>query len=57
MLDGVGHSLLNALSDKKSLAEVLKNSPIARYDKEWGDGFLKPEKFLSLVYEGMKKRP
>lgn len=57
MLDEVGHSLLNALSDKKSLAELIKNSPIAKFDKEWGDGFLKPETFLSLVYEGMKKRP
>lgn len=55
MLDAVGSKMAAAIKAGKSLAEMTKNSPFSAFDKEWGDGFLKPQKFLELVYNGMKK--
>ncbi len=37
----------------RSLAEVVAAKPGARYDAEWGDLFMTPSAFLSLVYQGV----
>lgn len=37
----------------KSLAEVVAAKPTEKYDAKWGGGFMKPEVFLGLVYQGV----
>lgn len=36
----------------KTLAEVVAAKPTEKYDATWGAGFMKPEVFLGLVYQG-----
>jgi len=50
MLGGV-RAAVGALVDAgKSLEETLAAKPTAPWDEKWGDGFLNPERFTSLVY-------
>lgn len=37
----------------KSLAETAASKPGARYDAEWGNGFIDPVWFTGLVYQGV----
>ena len=37
----------------QSLAEVVAAKPSARYDEEWGKGFIDPPAFIALVYQGV----
>jgi glyoxylase-like metal-dependent hydrolase (beta-lactamase superfamily II) len=37
----------------RSLAEVIAAKPGARYDAEWGNGFMTPALFLEWVYQGV----
>ena len=37
----------------KTLDEVVAAKPLATYDAKWGGGFMKPEVFLGLVYQGV----
>jgi len=55
MLVTVRNRMAAAIKAGKSLPQLSKKSPIAEFDKEWGDGFLKPAKFLELIYKGMKQ--
>jgi glyoxylase-like metal-dependent hydrolase (beta-lactamase superfamily II) len=50
MLGGV-RAAVGALVDAgKSMEETLAAKPTAPWDEEWGDGYLSPERFTSLVY-------
>jgi len=57
MLRQVDASLAPLIRQGKSLEEVQAADPLAPLAKEWGDGFLSPEQFLGVVYEGMSQRP
>ncbi len=37
----------------RTLAEVVAAQPLAQYDSKWGAGFMKPDVFLGLVYQGV----
>ena len=37
----------------RSLDEVIAAKPSARTDDEWGNGFIDPSAFLTLVYQGV----
>jgi glyoxylase-like metal-dependent hydrolase (beta-lactamase superfamily II) len=39
----------------KSRDEVVAAKPTADLDEEWGDGFLKPDVWVGIVYDGMTK--
>jgi glyoxylase-like metal-dependent hydrolase (beta-lactamase superfamily II) len=39
----------------KSRDEVVAAHPTADLDEEWGDGFLKPDVWVGIVYDGMTK--
>jgi glyoxylase-like metal-dependent hydrolase (beta-lactamase superfamily II) len=55
------HDMLADVRDKvsalkkqgRSVAEVVAAKPSAQYDAKWGGGFMKPEVFLGLVYQGV----
>jgi cyclase len=47
---------VNALvREGKSLEEVRAAAPTAEFDAAWGGGFMKPESWLQMVYEGVKR--
>jgi len=35
---------------------VIAAKPTAEWDASWGTGFMKPDVFLGIVYESMKKK-
>lgn len=39
----------------KTKAEVIAGKPLAEWDATWGTGFMKPDVFLGIVYDSMKK--
>ena len=55
MLKTVGKRMVDAVAAEKSLADLQQNSPLADLDATWGKGFLKPPKFLELVYMRIKQ--
>ena len=55
MLETVGKRMADVVAAGKSLADLQQNSPLADLDATWGKGFLKPPKFLELVYTGIKQ--
>lgn len=54
MLEEIGKRVAAGLSESKSFDQFFAGNPTAEFDAEWGGGFLKPKKFLELVYLGMK---
>ncbi len=38
------------IEDGKTLEEVLASMPTHEYDASWGNGFLKPEQFVTIIY-------
>jgi glyoxylase-like metal-dependent hydrolase (beta-lactamase superfamily II) len=39
-----------------TLRQVLASKPTKEYDAQWGKGFLDPERFVTMLYEGMRKK-
>jgi cyclase len=58
------HDTLKAIRDNvaklvaagKSMDEVIAAKPSAEFDAEWGNGFMKPATFLSIVYDSLKPK-
>jgi glyoxylase-like metal-dependent hydrolase (beta-lactamase superfamily II) len=53
MLVAVRESVAGLKKQGKSQEEVIAAKPSAAYDAKWGGGFMKPEVFLGLVYQGV----
>lgn len=43
----------SAIADGLSLEEFLASDPTAEYDTTWGQGFLTPEQFQTIVYQSL----
>ncbi|MEE8424988.1 MAG: MBL fold metallo-hydrolase [Elusimicrobiota bacterium] len=54
MLKGVRSALIPLAESGLTLEEVLARRPLKRFDAEWGDGWLKPEQFLRIVFLAVK---
>jgi hypothetical protein len=54
MLESIGKRIAAAVAGGKKLEDLYAASPTAEFDADWGNGFLKPKKFIELVYTGMK---
>ena len=57
MLVGVRARLAKLVAAKRTLPQVIAAKPLADYDASWGQGFLKPEQFLTIAYASMSKGP
>lgn len=57
MLLDVRSRTRTAIQNGTTLADFIVSQPTADYDKAWGKGFLSPEKFLTIVYQGLAARP
>jgi glyoxylase-like metal-dependent hydrolase (beta-lactamase superfamily II) len=55
MLRDVRDAVAPMVTEGKSADEVVAAKPTAAWDEVWGKGFLNPERFTRIVYEGMKK--
>ena len=57
----VYHNLLKTVRDRigaaiaqgQTLEQVLADSPLTDLDEKYGQGFLKPEQFLTIIYKGL----
>ena len=46
-----------AIAQGLSLEEFIASNPTANYDATWGQGFLEPEQFLTIVYQSYQEDP
>lgn len=54
MLVAVRDRVQKLKSKGKSLQEVVAAKPTANFDNTWAKGFLKPDRFVTIVYESLK---
>lgn len=57
MLLDVRAKVAGLIKQGKTLAEVQAAKPSAKWDADWGKGFLTPEQFVGIVYESLAKAP
>ncbi|MEO5579520.1 MAG: MBL fold metallo-hydrolase [Gemmatimonadaceae bacterium] len=50
MVKSVGDRVARLVALRRTLAQVLAAKPSADFDAKWGNGFMKPEQFVSIVY-------
>jgi len=55
MLVTVRQRVTRLLSQRRSIQQVLAAKPLADLDAQWGNGFLKPEPFLTIVYQSLSQ--
>ncbi len=55
MLATIRDRVRKAIQDGKTLDQTVAMKPTAEFDAAWGNGFLKPDAFVALVYSGLKK--
>ncbi len=56
MLATVAGSMNEMVAAGKTLAEVQTAKPTAAFDAQWGNGFLKIEPWVEMVYHGVKRK-
>ncbi len=52
MLSTVNETVSGLVKQGKSVGETVAAAPTKKYDSQWGNGFLKPEQFVKLIYQG-----
>ena len=58
-IDGMIRASRDKVPAKKqgsSLQQVIEGKPAAGYDEKRGKGFLKPNVFLKLIYQGVQRQ-
>ncbi len=55
MLKDVSASVSALITQGKSRADAIAAKPTAKLDAVWGKGFLKPDAFVGIVYDSLKK--
>lgn len=55
MLAGVREAVAAEIKAGRSLEEAVAARPTAKWDEAWGKGFMKPEKFVDIVYTSLKR--
>lgn len=54
MLKEVKKSIAPLIASGKSIDEIVKMNPLKKLNKQWGNGFLKPEVFTKIVVNSLK---
>lgn len=57
VLVGVRDNVRKLIAQGKTLAQALAAKPSATWDAKWGGGFMKPDDFVTSVYESLVKKP
>jgi glyoxylase-like metal-dependent hydrolase (beta-lactamase superfamily II) len=55
MLATLRDSVAKLIRDGKTLEQAIEAAPTKSLDAEWGDGFLKPEQVVQMVYMDLKR--
>jgi glyoxylase-like metal-dependent hydrolase (beta-lactamase superfamily II) len=55
MLTTVKSRMQKLIDQGKTLEEIIVLKPNADYDETWGKAFLKPEQFMSIVYDSLTR--
>jgi glyoxylase-like metal-dependent hydrolase (beta-lactamase superfamily II) len=55
MLASVHARITKLIKAGKNIDEIVAAKPTADYDAKWGDGFLKPDRWVQIVYSAMQK--
>jgi cyclase len=55
MLATVHGRMTELIKEGKNIDEIVAAKPTADYDAKWGGGFLKPDKWVKIVYSVMQK--
>jgi cyclase len=53
---GVRDRVAALVARRRTLAQVLAAKPSAEYDAKWGGGFLKPDQFVTILYNDLSRR-
>jgi cyclase len=56
MLVALRAKMCKQISDGKTLADIQALQLSKEYDGEWGDGFLKPEQFIQILYDDLSRK-
>ena len=56
MLKTIRERIFQQIQEKKTLAEILGSKPTQDLDEIWGKGFMKPEKFIEIVYNDLHEK-
>jgi len=56
MLATISGRVRDQMRAKRTLEQVQAAKPTAEFDAVWGKGFLKPDKFVEMLYKNMEKR-
>ncbi len=53
LLATVANRMQALIADGKNLAEIQASKPTAEFDAQWGNGFIKPDQWVDMIYRGM----
>ena len=53
---GARAKIARLIAQKRSLAQILAARPLAEYDGTWGNGFMKPEQFITIIHSSLTTR-
>jgi cyclase len=56
VLVGIRDRVAALIQQGKTKEQVIAAKPSAQWDETWGSGFMKPDVFLGIVYESMKRK-
>ena len=56
LLATVSARMKKLMAEGKTLEEIKAAKPTADFDEQWGKGFLKPDVWVEMVYNGLKRR-
>jgi glyoxylase-like metal-dependent hydrolase (beta-lactamase superfamily II) len=56
MVKDIRDAVAKLAAGGKSLAQVIAAHPTARWDAEWGHGYIKPEMFVTMIYKTLPKK-
>jgi len=57
MLVEVDRRVSRRIAAGETRAQIVASRPTKDFDPRWGQGFLKPESFVTLVYESLIREP
>ena len=55
MLATVHEKMTKLIKEGKNIDEIVAAKPTAEFDAKWGDGFLKPDNWVKIVYSVTQK--
>jgi cyclase len=54
VLSAANEAVSNQIKEGKPLDQITAAKPLAKWDAKWGTGFMKPDVFISMLYQGKK---